>query len=133
MPCLIIVGHPSVGKTTFAHLLAQRALSHKSSAVSKVVTCNEASACPDTPKAACYSNSGAEKVTRAALKSEFDRAVRSCEDGGRTLVVLDSLNYIKGSVEIVVQVCHSLSPSSQWKMPMSRVNTSLCIASRISI
>ena len=104
MPFLIITGHPCVGKTTFSTLLAKRALSHPS--ISKVVTCNEASACPDTSKAACYSNSGAEKVTRAALKSEFDRAVMSCEDGGRTLVILDSMNYIKGSVICVHGKCY---------------------------
>ena len=39
-----------------------------------------------------------EKATRAALKSEFDRAVMSKNggDGNSTLVILDSLNYIKG-------------------------------------
>jgi tRNA uridine 5-carbamoylmethylation protein Kti12 len=42
-----------------------------------------------------------EKATRAALKSEFDRAVMSnnshdASDGSSTLVILDSLNYIKG-------------------------------------
>ena len=57
-------------------------------------------------KAECYSNSHVEKTTRAALKSEFDRAVMSksgstdCGDESgektSTLVILDSLNYIKG-------------------------------------
>ena len=43
-----------------------------------------------------------EKTTRAALKSDFDRAVMSNSGGGdkgssgSTLVILDSLNYIKG-------------------------------------
>ena len=96
MPSIILTGHPCVGKTTFAHLLAARALRHKSDAVSDVVHIRECTACPDQTKAECYSNSHTEKTTRAALKSEFDRAV-TCGGGGRsTLVILDSLNYIKG-------------------------------------
>jgi len=41
---------------------------------------------------------GAEKQTRAALKSAFDRAVKnnSNKNTSRRLVILDSLNYIKG-------------------------------------
>lgn len=97
MPSIIIAGHPCVGKTTFAHLLAKRALSRPS--ISDVVHISESTACPDQTKAECYSNSHMEKTTRAALKSEFDRAVISSaanNEEGSTLVILDSLNYIKG-------------------------------------
>eukprot|EP00984_Skeletonema_dohrnii_P026483 scaffold15845_cov114-Skeletonema_dohrnii-CCMP3373.AAC.2 len=97
MPSIVLAGHPCVGKTTFAHLLAKRALSR--STISNVVHISESTACPDQTKAECYSNSHMEKTTRAALKSEFDRAVVSSaanEEGSTTLVILDSLNYIKG-------------------------------------
>lgn len=98
MPSIVLAGHPCVGKTTFAHLLAKRALSRPS--ISNVVHISEATACPDQTKSECYSNSHMEKTTRAALKSEFDRAVVSSSSAdneeGSTLVILDSLNYIKG-------------------------------------
>jgi tRNA uridine 5-carbamoylmethylation protein Kti12 len=97
MPSIVIAGHPCVGKTSFAHLLAKRALSRPS--ISNVVHISESTACPDQTKAECYSNSHMEKTTRAALKSEFDRAVISSaanNEEGSTLVILDSLNYIKG-------------------------------------
>jgi protein KTI12 len=98
MPSLVLAGHPCVGKTAFAHLLAKRALSHPSASISQIVHVSEATACPDQTKAECYSNSHTEKTTRAALKSEFDRAVISsaANNKGNTLVILDSLNYIKG-------------------------------------
>lgn len=99
MPSIVLAGHPCVGKTTFAHLLAKRALSHPSASIKQIVHISESTACPDQTKAECYSNSHMEKTTRAALKSEFDRAVISSaanNEGGSTLVILDSLNYIKG-------------------------------------
>ncbi|KAL3767840.1 hypothetical protein ACHAWU_007318 [Discostella pseudostelligera] len=77
--------------------------------ISHVIHIRECTSRPDQTKAECYSNSHTEKSTRAALKSEFDRAVMSKKndaesrsDGdnrrssGSTLVILDSLNYIKG-------------------------------------
>lgn len=103
MPCLVLCGHPCSGKTRLAELLRDRALAKSdgsSSAdgnhngVHKVVLINEASACPDQSIAACYETSQAEKATRGALKSAFDRSVG--DDGSSTLVILDSLNYIKG-------------------------------------
>lgn len=94
-----------MGKTTFAHLLAARAIGHPSNVISNVVHIRECTACPDQTKANCYSTSQSEKSTRAALKSEFDRAISggssSSSSSGKknnstTLVILDSLNYIKG-------------------------------------
>jgi len=115
MPSLVLTGHPCTGKTTFAHLLGARALNHPSRAISRIVHIRESTACPDRTKSECYSDSHSEKTTRAALKSEFDRAVIASsnssttaanqDNGGSgsnssssssTLVILDSLNYIKG-------------------------------------
>mmetsp|Transcript_9622 Transcript_9622/g.16798 ORF Transcript_9622/g.16798 Transcript_9622/m.16798 type:complete len:494 (-) Transcript_9622:71-1552(-) len=116
MPSLVLTGHPCTGKTTFAHLLGARALNHPSRAISRIVHIRESTACPDRTKSECYSDSHSEKTTRAALKSEFDRAVvassnssttaanqdnggsgsNSSSSSSGTLVILDSLNYIKG-------------------------------------
>ena len=105
MPSLILTGHPCIGKTPFANLLASRALNHPSKSISRVIHIREATACPDQTKAECYTSSHSEKNTRASLKAEFDRAVTSSSSSGgsngtsvvnSTLVILDSLNYIKG-------------------------------------
>lgn len=92
MPSLIITGHPSTGKTTFAQLLSERALSHKSNLIQSTVIINEKSARPDKTIRECYANSTEEKLTRSALKSEFDKYVKDSSK----LVILDSMNYIKG-------------------------------------
>ena len=92
MPSLILTGYPACGKTTVAQVLKERALQHP--AIQDVVIINEETACPDWTKQECYATSLAEKKTRAALKSSFDRAVATSNK--QTLVVLDSLNYIKG-------------------------------------
>jgi len=68
---------------------------------------NEESACPDYSKNECYVDSLREKQTRAAMKSSFDRAVgitktqdkankNKSASVSKTLIILDSLNYIKG-------------------------------------
>jgi protein KTI12 len=94
MPCLIFTGHPCAGKSTLAEKFRERALEHSSNSIKKVVIVNEQLACPDHTTLACYETSHAEKGTRGALKSSFDRVVASADD--TTLVILDSLNYIKG-------------------------------------
>jgi protein KTI12 len=96
MPSLILTGHPCTLKTTFARLLSQRALRHPSGLLTDVIHITESnvSTTPHT-KAQAYQNSPNEKTGRAALKSAFDRALSSDSDGS-TLVLLDSLNYIKG-------------------------------------
>lgn len=109
MPTLVITGHPCSGKTSFARVLAARALLHPSHAVTSTTILNEESACPGRSKSDCYATSAAEKITREALKSEFGRCCTKSgtvlEGGGsstkkdghnKRLVILDSLNYIKG-------------------------------------
>ena len=146
MPTLVITGHPSCGKSRFARVLAERALalpptdngaddttSTGTTAISTVVLISEETACPGRTKAECYADSRAEKGTREALKSTFDRYCTSSGGGGSgsgggggsggsgivlrrkdphgntssngssgnngsegRLVILDSLNYIKG-------------------------------------
>lgn len=118
MPSLVLTGYPCSGKTTFSHLLAERALQHKSKSIHHVIIVNEELARPGLTKASCYENSNAEKFTRAALKTEFDKYCRSSSINSlpssinvkkseqtkeeasftkdTTLVILDSLNYIKG-------------------------------------
>jgi tRNA uridine 5-carbamoylmethylation protein Kti12 len=91
MPCLIITGHPSAGKTTLAHLFAERARARNLACL----IINEASTSPGRTQAACYATSYDEKKSRGALKAAFDRAVAASRETN-TLVILDSLNYIKG-------------------------------------
>lgn len=111
MPALIITGRPLVGKTNFVNLLAKRATENAEKYnISQVVIINEEKACStgntdniqnDTAGGKSrspsyyqqyYANSHVEKSTRAALKAEFDRR----QSGSGTLILLDSLNYIKG-------------------------------------
>lgn len=93
MPSLILTGHACTGKTTFATLLSKRAKAHTSGLIQEVVIINEKSARPDKTLFECYSTSKEEKLTRSALKSEFDKYVVGDK---KTLVILDSMNYIKG-------------------------------------
>jgi protein KTI12 len=112
MPALIVTGRPRVGKTSFVNLVAKRALDNAEKYnITQVVIINEETACQSTKSSNIqsdtidpdsngkilnyrqyYLNSHVEKSTRAALKAEFDRR----QSGSGTLVLLDSLNYIKG-------------------------------------
>ncbi len=100
MPCLVIAGHPSAGKTTLALKLKERALKHN--AIDEVVILNEESECDGyqegkaNAKQELYETSFAEKQTRGALKAAFDRAVKKTSGSSKRLVILDSMNYIKG-------------------------------------
>mmetsp|Transcript_18405 Transcript_18405/g.27928 ORF Transcript_18405/g.27928 Transcript_18405/m.27928 type:complete len:386 (+) Transcript_18405:105-1262(+) len=93
MPCLVLTGHPCVGKTEFAKKLRDQALQHKSGLISSVTIVNEEVACVDQTKSECYVTSHAEKSTRSSLKARVDR---SLTDDPSSLVICDSLNYIKG-------------------------------------
>ncbi len=112
MPCIIITGHPGAGKTTVAQLLRDRARKHH--AIDEVILINEESECSNNNnnnnnnndddangciKQSCYETPSAEKKTRGTLKSAFDRAVGVSmppSQRKRRLIILDSLNYIKG-------------------------------------
>jgi len=102
MPAIILTGHPRIGKTEIAHLIAKR--STEKFGIEKVIIVNEENAlihCKSSEvssKSDCYKDSHAEKVTRAALKSAFERALSSSSQDSKKqpLVILDSLNYIKG-------------------------------------
>jgi tRNA uridine 5-carbamoylmethylation protein Kti12 len=109
MPCIIITGHPSSGKSTVAKLLKERALKH--AAIDDVVLINEESefGTVDNDRRSLYETAALEKATRGTLKSAFDRAVGSATSTNnnldnddkkksrrRRLIILDSLNYIKG-------------------------------------
>jgi len=97
MPCIILTGHPSVGKTTLANHIKEQALKHPSQRIQSVIIVNESTACPGLTQAKCYLNSHNEKKTRAALKACFDHATQQQQQKAKsTLVILDSLNYIKG-------------------------------------
>lgn len=76
-----------------ASILSQRAKKHKSGLIKNTVIINEQTARPDKTLHECYSTPTEEKLTRSALKSEFDKYVIGDR---KTLVILDSLNYIKG-------------------------------------
>ena len=93
MPCLVLTGHPCVGKTTFAKKVEERALLQHPSLVERVVIVNEETVCVNDSKSGCYANSAAEKSTRASIKTRVDQALHNQK---KTLVLVDSLNYIKG-------------------------------------
>lgn len=107
MPCILLTGHPCSGKTTIAEKFRERALLLPN--IERVVIINEESECPKSPdafysKQALYEKPLDEKKTRGALKAAFDRQanqygssddVNSIADES-TLILLDSLNYIKG-------------------------------------
>ena len=99
MPYIIILtGHPCSGKSTLARLIRERALSGVyADRLSQVVLVED----DDPTDTAAYATAAVEKVMRAALKAAFDRAVATAvhdetTTGKKTLILLDSTNYIKG-------------------------------------
>lgn len=85
MPLVTVCGRPCTGKTA----LATRLRNHLVDAGHAVVLVNEESLGLD--KVSGYANAAAEKQTRAAIKAAVDRSLTST-----TVVICDSLNYIKG-------------------------------------
>lgn len=86
MPLIILTGFPCCGKTTFAITLENYLMNKQ---YNRVILVNEESL--HISKAVGYANSAAEKKTRGALKSAVDHALNA-----DTVVIIDSLNYIKG-------------------------------------
>jgi len=86
MPLVVFCGIPSSGKTTRAlELKAYLEEKHKSN----VIILNEETL--NLVKTEAYKDYTAEKMTRAFLKSNVEKNVNK-----NTVVILDSLNYIKG-------------------------------------
>ena len=159
MPCLVLTGHPCAGKTTLAHMIAERSRNQPRFNITNVIIVNEGTACRGQSRQQCYATAQSEKATRGALKAGLDRALLGGgggSDGGggsgqsksttthkdqkgnnnnnkespqNTLVILDSLNYIKGfryelyclSREAqqqhgVVWVLNSVDVAKQWNL-----------------
>jgi protein KTI12 len=94
MPCIIMTGHPGAGKSTLAEKIRTIALEHHGDSIAHtVIIVDDDTVCPGIPMDASYGTSLAEKKTRGALKAAFDRVVASHPSA---LIILDSLNYIKG-------------------------------------
>ena len=85
MPLIILTGVPCVGKSTFGKKLKE-ILESESTVVELI---NEESL--SLSKSTGYQNATDEKNIRAALKSAVGRSV-----GTESIVIIDSLNYIKG-------------------------------------
>eukprot|EP01103_Thecamoeba_quadrilineata_P020546 TRINITY_DN8882_c0_g1_i1.p1 TRINITY_DN8882_c0_g1~~TRINITY_DN8882_c0_g1_i1.p1 ORF type:complete len:274 (+),score=50.16 TRINITY_DN8882_c0_g1_i1:103-924(+) len=85
MPLVIICGVPSSGKTT----VAQQLQAYFKEQQKEVVLVNEESLLINKNEG--YQDSKAEKNTRGGLKSTVER-----NTSRETIVILDSLNYIKG-------------------------------------
>jgi protein KTI12 len=93
MPCvLIICGLPLSGKTELANKIQERALLLRHA--DNVTILNESTVVVGKSLHEYYATSQAEKSTRAALKAALDRAISNAS--AKELIVLDSLNYIKG-------------------------------------
>lgn len=85
MPLIVLCGYPASGKTTIAAKL-EELLIHDGHVVERY---SDDDSGEDRSK--MYGNSHVEKSTRARLKSAIERGVND-----ETVVIADSLNYIKG-------------------------------------
>jgi len=86
MPLIIIVGGPCSGKTTLATKIKEFIVTEKKK---EVILINEEYF--SLNKEEFYKESSTEKMLRAKMKSEVEK---NLDDN--TVVILDSLNYIKG-------------------------------------
>jgi len=85
MPLVVMVGHPSSGKTTRAQQLQQ----HFTKLGHEVTVINHESLA--LPRAASYASNESEKKLRATFKSTVERFLNA-----KRIVIFDYLNYIKG-------------------------------------
>ncbi len=116
MPSLIIIGHPAAGKTkdhsgpSFER--TSRALQHP--AIQDIVIINEESACPDWTKQECYSHDIPCRKKRLGRLLSLRSTLPWQHHNKQTLVILDSLNYIKGfryelpCISKAVGECHGI-------------------------
>ena len=128
MPFIIILtGHPCSGKSTLATKIRERALLTQHQSIERVVMVDEllANSTVSNNNSAeiaqiCYRTSTAEKVMRGALKATFDRAVASAvhdekaateQNKKKTLIILDSTNYIKGYRYELYCICKAATGS----------------------
>lgn len=88
MALVLLCGYPASGKTTFATNLKERL---DSTSKSTIVIQDTNTSDPSTPRASLYQTSTIEKTTRARLRASVERALTPS-----TIVIVDSLNYIKG-------------------------------------
>jgi protein KTI12 len=87
MPLVILAGQPCTGKTTFANLLRRHLEGQEE--IHKIVVINEENL--SIKKFDAYRDSLGEKKARGSIKSAVDHALEhDC------VVIVDSLNYIKG-------------------------------------
>ena len=86
MPLVLLTGYPCSGKSKLARQLKEHLI--------KSWSCNVHVVTDDfdkLPRDECYSSSSKEKETRATLKSSAERLLNTSD-----VVIIDSLNYIKG-------------------------------------
>lgn len=88
MALILLSGFPCCGKTTFANILKDEII--KRNDKQKVVIVNEEML--HIEKLSGYKDSTHEKFSRGLLKAAVDREVSVTD----TIVISDSLNYIKG-------------------------------------
>lgn len=86
MPLVVLSGFPCSGKTRRANELIEYLKTHVPGVLVHMLT-DELTASKDI----CYTDSTREKTIRASLKSEVERLLNS-----ECVVIVDSLNYIKG-------------------------------------
>nr|XP_020487014.1 protein KTI12 homolog [Labrus bergylta] len=102
MPLVVMCGYPCSGKTRRAEELKEH---FEQNTGRKVHVVGEKSL--DAEKNIVYSDSQQEKNVRAALKAEVERKVNKDD-----IVILDSLNYIKGKLpyELFCLIKHAQTP-----------------------
>ena len=90
MPLITLVGYPCSGKTSFGNILKEFFATNFSHQYSCIILINE-----DTlhmsNRSDNYSNASSEKLVREALKSAVSTSLSV-----NSIVIVDSLNYIKG-------------------------------------
>src|SRR5689334_19201427 len=87
MPLILLVGYPSSGKSTLVDALVSHITHHRPTTTVKIIRDQDLT----TFSKEIYGDSTKEKEHRSYLRSLVQKTLDD-----RTLVILDSLNYIKG-------------------------------------